>query len=83
MKQKSTQQLIQTNQNYKRTKTLKSSKVQFIKKNKLKIIYKIILVEKQSSRGVIQERIPANTKQIHRRTTMPEHDLNKAALQLY
>ena len=34
-KQKSVLQLIQTNKNYKRTETLKSSKVYFIKKNKL------------------------------------------------
>ena len=54
-----------------------------IKKKKLKIKYKIIFVQKQFSRGVIQERIPANTKQIHRRTTLQEHDLNKASLQLY
>ena len=37
---------------YKRTE---SSKVQFITKNKLKIVYKSICVQEQSSRGVLQK----------------------------
>ena len=37
---------------YKRTE---SSKVQFITKNRLKIVYKIICVQKQSSQGVLQK----------------------------
>ena len=41
---------------------LKILKSTFIKKNKSKIVYKI--VQKHSSRCVIQERIPTNTKQI-------------------
>ena len=48
-----------------------------------KITQKIICVQKHSSRGVIQERCSASTKQTHRRTTTQKHDLNKAATQLY
>ena len=82
IKRKSIQQLIQTNQNYKRTETLKSSKVYFIKKNKLKIVCKIICAQKQSSKGVVQERYSANVKETHKGTIMQKCDLNKAALQL-
>ena len=42
----------------KKTEISKSSKVYFIKKNKFKIVYKIISVQKLSSRGVLQERCP-------------------------
>ena len=42
----------------KKTEMSKSPKVYFIKKNKFKIVYKIISVQKLSSRGVLQERCP-------------------------
>ena len=54
-----------------------------MKKNKLKFVYEIIFVQKQSSKGVLQERCSANMKQTHWRTTMQQRNLNKAALQLY
>ena len=54
-----------------------------MKKNKLKILYKIIFVQKQSSRGVLQERCSANMKQTHGRAPVQKRDLNKAALQIY
>ena len=47
------------------------------------MVYKIIFVQKQSSGGVLQERCSANMNQIHMRTTMQKHDLNKFPLQLY
>ena len=47
---------MQANQNYKRTGTFKSSKMQFIKKNKFKIVYEINCAQKQSSRGVCSPR---------------------------
>ena len=40
-------------------------------------------VQKESSRGVLQERCSANMKHIHRRTTMQKRNLNNATLQLY
>ena len=48
------------------------SKVWFIKKNKLKIVYKIISVQKQSSRGVLQGRYFRNMKQIPQETKNAE-----------
>ena len=54
-----------------------------IPKNKLKLVYKIICVQKQSSRGVLRERCSTNMKQMHRRTTMCKRDLKKAHLKLY
>ena len=83
IKQKLTEQLRQTNWNYKRTEILKSSKVYFIKKNKLKIVYKIIHVQKQSSRGVLQKWHCTNTTRTHGRRNAQKRDPNKAALQLY
>ena len=50
-------------------------------KNKSKIVYKIICVQRQSSRGVL--RCPANMKKAHRRTIMQKRDHNKDALQFY
>ena len=51
--------------------------------NKLKIVYKTIFVQKQSSRAVLQQRCSANMKQTHRRIAMQKRDLNKDALKLY
>ena len=56
---------------------------QNIKKNKLKIVYKIIYVQKQSSRGVLQQRHSTNTKRTQKRTNGQKCDPNKATLQLY
>ena len=63
IKQKPKLQLIQANQNYRKSETSKCSKVQFIKKNELKIIYKIIFVTKHCFRSALQERCSANMKQ--------------------
>ena len=57
--------------NYKMTETLKSSEKQFIKKNKFKIVYKIISAQKQFSRGVLQGRCFRNIKQTHKGTNIP------------
>ena len=56
--------LIRVSRNIKQ----KFSKVQFIRKNKLKIVCKTIYVQKQFSSGVLQQRHCTNTKRIHRRT---------------
>ena len=63
----------------KKTEISKSSKVYFIKKNKFKIVYKIISVQKQSSRGALQGRCSLDIKQTLRRTTTQKRDLNKVA----
>ena len=63
----------------KKTEISKSSKVYFIKKNKFKIVYKIISVQKQSSRGVLQGRCSPEMKQTLRRITTQKRDLNKVA----
>ena len=47
------------------------------------MVYKIICVQKQSFRGVVQEKCSGNMKQTHRRTIMPKNGLNKVVLQLY
>ena len=70
---------MQTNYNYKKTEILKPSKVYFIKKNKLKIAYKIIYVQKQSFRAVLHGRSSPDMKQTHRRTKSQKRDINKAA----
>ena len=67
---------LKKNQNFKILKSI-------VKKNKLKIVYKSIYVQKQSSKGVLQERRCTNTKQTHRRITAQKRNLKKAALQLY
>ena len=66
----------------KKTEISKSSKVYFIKKNKFKIVYKIISVQKLSSRGVLQERYPQTWSKPTERTPTKKHELNKGALQL-
>ena len=40
-------------------------------------------VQKQSSRGVVQERCSANIKQTHRSAARQKRDLKQAAWQLY
>ena len=39
--------------------------------------------QKQFSRGALRKGHSKNMQQIHRRTPMPKHDLNKTALQLH
>ena len=48
---------------------------------KLNIVYKIISVQKQSSRGALQRICATNMKQTHRRTTMHKGDPKETALQ--
>ena len=48
--------------------------------NKLKILYKIICVQKLSSGGVLKEKCSGNIKQIHRRANMKKHDLNNIVI---
>ena len=67
---------LQKNQNFKILKSI-------FKKNIIKIAYKGIYVQKQPSRGVLQERRCTNTKQTRRRATPQKRNLNKATLQLY
>ena len=47
-------------------------------KNKLKLVYRNICVQKEPSRGVLQESCSANMKKTPSRTTMCMRNLNKA-----
>ena len=53
----------------KRAEILQSTKTSFITKIKLKIVYKITCVQKQSSRGFLQDACSENMKQTQKLLT--------------
>ena len=48
-----------------------------------KLIIRILLKQKQLSRGILRKKYSENLHQIYRRTPMPKCDFSKAAKQLY